>query len=76
MDRVPFFRRVSVAPARDRLRLYTLTCEQPLWGDWPIRCTWGRIGSIRRSWLVPLGRNAGAGQALPAMPKKRVVSGH
>jgi predicted DNA-binding WGR domain protein len=71
-----FLRLVSVDPFRNRFRFYTFTCEPTLWGEWAIRCTWGRIGGMGRSRLAYLGHRGGVSEALQELLEHRRRRGY
>ncbi len=50
-----YLRFVSIDPARNRARFYTLTWQPILWGGGAVLCTWGRLGrqGRTRQWCYP-----------------------
>ena len=44
-----FVRLTSVEPTANRFRSYVLSWRPPLWGDYALVQTWGRLGSPSRS---------------------------
>ena len=71
-----FVRLVSVDRARNRFRFYTLSCEQTLWGEWAIRCAWGRIGGMGRSRIAYLGELGGVPEVLDGLLEHRLRRGY
>ena len=78
-DRVRFpraMRFVSIDPAHNRARFYTLSVQETLWGEAALVCTWGRIGGAGRNLARVLGSQGEALAAFDRAVAQRIRRGY
>jgi predicted DNA-binding WGR domain protein len=76
LDNEAYVRLESIDPEANRFRFYTFTWQQTLWGEWTIRCTWGRIGSPGRSRTAYTGLRDELPTALADLVARRLRRGY
>ena len=71
-----YARFVSVEPARNRFRFYSLSWQPALWGVGALVRYWGRIGSQGRSLEVLFQDRASAQQMVGQIIRRRLQRGY
>ena len=76
IDGCSYVRLVSIDPKQNRFRFYTISWQKTLWGEWTIRSTWGRLGSMGTSQLRYFESEEALRETLPNIVRRRLARGY
>ncbi len=69
-------RLVSIDPATNRARFYTLRRQATLWGDTALLCHWGRLGTAGRTRVLPVADHSSADATIARLVRRRLQHGY
>jgi predicted DNA-binding WGR domain protein len=76
LDSTTYVHFESIDPEENRFRFYTITWQQTLWGEWTMRATWGRIGTMGRGQVTYFESEEALRETLPGVVARRLKRGY